>query len=125
MTDRKGRVLLMDSDHDERLTVQTWLKADGWDIGTCASPHDAQLVLKSGEYDILITEIQFSGVKGFPFVDWVLANCPGISIVVVTNAPFSWVSRLGFMRQVQMCLQQPIRREALRKVLLALKDETL
>jgi two-component SAPR family response regulator len=93
-----------------------WVEA--W---TCENPGEAISMLRSTDYDILITEIIFTGAEGFPFVDWVLANCPGIFIVVVTNAPFSWISRLGFMRHVQFCLERPLKRDALEKALRGLK----
>ncbi len=123
MPGEKGRVLLVDSDHDQRCSVDSWLSSQGWVAQACASPDEAMLMLESDNYNVLITEIQFSGPSGFSFVDWVLSNCPGTLIVVVTSAPFSWVSRLGFMRQVQFCLQRPIKRAALEKTLRALNNE--
>jgi hypothetical protein len=80
-------------------------------------------ILRSSAYDILITELQFPDSADFPLVDWVLANCPDLSVILVTDAPFSRVSKLDFVRHVQFCVEKPIKRQVLQRVLLALKDD--
>lgn len=119
----KVRVLIMESNDDEWSKVCAWLESDGWEARRCEWPYEAQSILRSSEYDVLVVGIRHSDAGHLSFLDWVLENCPGISIVVVTDAPFSWLSGLSFIGQVQFCLQKPVKRQALEKALLALKEE--
>ncbi len=89
----------------------------------CDNQDEAMSLLQTSAYGVLITELQFSDTAQFPLVDWVLANCPNLSVVLVTDAPFSWVSKLGFVRNVQFCMEKPINLQLLRRVLLALRNE--
>lgn len=123
MTWVRDRVLLLDRDHNEGRKVCTWLRCRGWEAQTCGSQDEAMSMLQSSDYNILITELQFFDTTEFILVDWALTNCPDLSVILVTDAPFSRIRKLSFVRRVQFCVEKPINRQVLLRVLLALKDD--
>src|SRR5260370_40696716 len=63
-----ARVLLVDDDPTSRLTLQTVLKAGGYNVDSAASAAEALGKLDEGEYELVLSDLQMespeAGLKG-------------------------------------------------------------
>lgn len=83
----KARLLLVD---DEPLVLdmfETILKTSGYDVFTAKNSHEAINLLKSNEFEVLVTDVLLEDLDGFEIHSRAKRIYPLISTILITGAP--------------------------------------
>jgi DNA-binding NtrC family response regulator len=83
MKDR-ARVIVIDDDPDSLGSVATALRRDGYDVHPFADPSAGLAHLASEGADVVVTDLKMPGISGMEVVARVVADYPGVSVVVLT-----------------------------------------
>ena len=81
------RLLLVDDDLLILETLQEMLKAEGFQVATCASAERAEQVLRDARppYDLVITDLVMPGRSGMDVLRTALALNPGCTVLVLSG----------------------------------------
>ncbi|MCJ2056427.1 response regulator [Methylobacterium sp. J-048] len=78
-------VLLTDDVPVVRMTVRRFLERGQHTVLECASAAEAEALLSSRPFDILVTDLWMPGRDGLTLIGWVKANRPGLPIIAITG----------------------------------------
>jgi len=84
--DRPYRVLLVDDDPVALLTWDRVLRRAGMAVTTAAGSEEALSLVATGDFDVVVTDIQMPGLSGLELLDRLLRGIPDLPVVVVTSA---------------------------------------
>lgn len=79
-----ARILLADDDKGSRDLVRRALELDGHKVVTADDGAEAQAVIQSGAFDLLVSDVQMPGLDGISLARDALARLPGIRIVLMS-----------------------------------------
>ena len=117
------RVLLVDSNRVFLRTLERTLHPDKYEIRTVQSVLDALAEISRREFDLVISEIQFSGLTGFDFLRRLREGTRGrdLPVVLITSNPSNADAERAREFGVVDMLMKPVRpqlvRQRIRKVL--------
>ena len=77
-------VLLVEDDPSVSHIIQTALKAEGIAVDSCKSVPARDVLLESGKYDLLITDVGLGEEDGLATLDAVKAHDPDLPIIVIS-----------------------------------------
>jgi len=107
------RVLVVDDDPDLRDLLEVELQGHGFFVATMHSAEDALAALANAAYDAVLTDLNLPGMPGLQFCEQVIANQPGLPVVVMT-AYASLENTIAALRiGVDDYVTKPVRGEAL------------
>jgi CheY-like chemotaxis protein len=109
------RVLVVDDDAEVRAMVADLVRAEGHSVTDVGSGAEAMALLRTKEpIDFLLTDLRMPGMDGWQVVHLAAALRPQLRLGVMSGTP-------GFNAQhrvwVDVILDKPVSREALRKAL--------
>jgi DNA-binding NtrC family response regulator len=78
------RILVVDDELVIRESLSDWLKRDGYYVDTVASGEDALALLKTHSFDILLLDIQLTGITGMEVLTQVKEAYPDIDAIMIT-----------------------------------------
>ena len=78
------RVLVVDDDPEIPELLGSYLESRGYAVRTCSSGDEAVAVLRESEFDLLVSDINMSGMNGFELLRVTRATYPRIGIVLMT-----------------------------------------
>lgn len=78
------RVLLVDDSEAMRAAIRSFLKAKGFEVADFAKGEDAIHESSSGDYDVVITDYEMSGVDGLGVLQAVQTSRPDLPVIVWT-----------------------------------------
>jgi CheY-like chemotaxis protein len=112
------RVLVVDDDAEIRATLVELLLAEGHSAMEASSGEEAVGLLRSTEViDFLLTDLRMPGMDGWELVRAAATLRPRLKLGIMSGTP-------GFTAQhrlwVDVILDKPVSREALRKALMSL-----
>jgi two-component system KDP operon response regulator KdpE len=84
MAVRQDRVLLVEDDISIRRGLKATLTALQFAIGEASTGEEALLRLRAADYDIVLMDLNMSGMGGIEACRWVRREFPKISILVIT-----------------------------------------
>ena len=79
-----GRVLVVDDHARARESVSDGLCCAGHHVNSCSSAVEALNVLKGGDFDVVITDLQMPGMNGIEFIQQMEQRKVDVQIVMVT-----------------------------------------
>lgn len=79
-----GRILIVDDDRAMCEMLEESLKRRGFDVQWRNAAEPAIEALKSGEFDVLLTDLQLPGVDGIELCRQVVSLRPDVPVVVIT-----------------------------------------
>ncbi|RLC25677.1 MAG: sigma-54-dependent Fis family transcriptional regulator [Deltaproteobacteria bacterium] len=79
-----GRILIVDDDQNMCEMLENHLKSQGFDPSWHTTAEEAFSQLKHGKIDVVLTDLQMSGMDGIDLCDRVVKNRPDIPVVVMT-----------------------------------------
>lgn len=83
-TNVSGRVLVVDDDPELREWIRLDLESHGLAPTVCGSAEEAFEALRDSTVDAVVTDLNMPGMNGLEFCERVVANRPGIPVVVMT-----------------------------------------
>jgi DNA-binding NtrC family response regulator len=78
------RILVVDDELVIRESLSDWLKRDGYYVDTVASGEEALALLKTHSFDILLLDIQLTGITGMEVLTQVKEAYPDIDAIMIT-----------------------------------------
>ncbi len=91
MHDTKGRILVVDDDHDSRMIIAHQLEKAGYDVVEAADGEQGIQAMQCGDnallIDIIICDIRMPKVNGVEAIEYFRAQFPSIPIIVITGFP--------------------------------------
>jgi two-component system phosphate regulon sensor histidine kinase PhoR len=85
------RILVIDDEKVIREGVERALGKSGYSIAKAEDGSQGVELLKSNEFDIVLTDLMMPGMDGFAVLDWIRENQPHIQVIVITG--FATVSK--------------------------------
>jgi two-component system, NtrC family, response regulator AtoC len=80
----RGRILIVDDEPEFCCVLETGLKRSGFEIATGGSREEATRCLTTGDFDVVVADINLRGESGLDLCAAVVAEHPDIPVVVVT-----------------------------------------
>jgi len=87
MSDKIGKILVVDDEHVVRQSCERILRPRGYEVDTVASPLTGLEKFASGGYDLIITDLKMPDMDGLEFVRRIRQQNTDINIVVITGFP--------------------------------------
>jgi len=81
----KPRILIVDDDTCLRITISKILRNQGYDYLEAFDFHSALSMLKTIHFDLVITDIDMSGMSGMDLLTVVKQKWPEIAVIIVTD----------------------------------------
>lgn len=93
------KILIVDDDDFCREAVEKILKSSGYATRSCSCGNEAIALLKTEEFDIMITDLQMKGMDGLELIGTAQHIAPGLSFILITGTPHrELVNRLKQIR---------------------------
>jgi len=80
-----ARVLIVDDEPFIREILASKLRSLGYRCEVCADGESASSALKSGVYDLLISDLRMPGIGGLVLIEEARRICPDTAVIVVTS----------------------------------------
>jgi len=80
----KRKILLADDDVALRRVIQFKLKQKDYDVTAVASGKEALAKIKTGNYDLLLTDMKMPGMSGIELLDSVKSIVPDLEVILIT-----------------------------------------
>lgn len=110
-------ILVVDDEEKLGRFICMLLKRAGYHAHTCQTVADAQRILMTESWNLVLADIVLSGENGFELVQWIAENCMNLSVVVMTahstHAIEAQAERLG----ISAILHKPFTIEGLRQTI--------
>ncbi len=81
------QVLVVDDEHSLRESCASLLRNEGFSVEVCGRGDDAQRLLRSGRFDILLVDLYMPRVTGLEILETALEARPGTIGIVMTGNP--------------------------------------
>jgi DNA-binding NtrC family response regulator len=106
------RVLVVDDEEAVRTTLSEMLQAGGYACSTISGGRDALKSLRSGGFDVVITDVRLSDMSGLDLLSIIRDKYPSLPVIVITGFA-SIESTIGAMRRGAVdYIPKPFTREA-------------
>ncbi|MDX1951587.1 MAG: response regulator [Verrucomicrobiota bacterium] len=86
-SDNPGRILIADDDPGFRFTTQAFLRREGYECESATNASTAYELLKTGPFDLLISDIHMPGNNGLEFIRELPREFMGLPIILMTGNP--------------------------------------
>ena len=80
----RGRVLIVDDDPAMCAMVRAHLVKRRYEVATSEVAAEAFDILRSGDFDVVVTDLQMRGMNGLELCERIAANRPDIPVIVIT-----------------------------------------
>jgi DNA-binding NtrC family response regulator len=84
-TDRKTRILILDDEPIVCKRLHPALEKVGYEVETFTNSSEAMERFKSGDFDIVITDLKMEGIDGMTFLTAVKERSPATEVIVITG----------------------------------------
>lgn len=79
-----NKILIVDDELNMRLVLQAMLKKEGYEVTTAANGLEALKILKSGQPDIVITDLKMPKLDGMGLLNEMIRHYPSIPVIIIT-----------------------------------------
>jgi DNA-binding response OmpR family regulator len=120
---RRGalRVLVVDDDPAIRELLAEILKDGGYEVAVACDGLEAEEALKSGHFDLVITDLVMPNAEGLETIQGIRGSYPGLKVIALSGAFGGSFLRVAAMLGANATLQKPVGPDelldAVRKVL--------
>jgi two-component system response regulator HydG len=81
----RGRILIVDDDHDLCVTLEQTLAEDGFQVTPRASAEDALALLDAEDFDVVVTDLKMNGTNGLELCRRIVERRADLPVVVITG----------------------------------------
>ncbi len=124
MTIRKDSILLVDDDPEVVWALGRYFTRAGFPVTACGDGEEAISLLKSKQFDTVITDIQMPRLNGLALVEWLRANRTGTRVVVMTAFGGPSIRHLSIKKGAILYLEKPVDPELLAEALSCSREES-
>lgn len=131
-----GRVLIVDDEKSMCELIETDLSSRGISSQWRTSPIEALELLKTSDFDVILTDLQMPGLNGIALCERIVANRPDIPVIVMTAfgsfdtavaairaGAYDFVSKPVELDLLALTLQRAIQHRALSEQVRVLSDQ--
>ena len=86
MSTERIRSLIIDDEEFVRLVVEQALREEGCDTRTASGGQEGLDLLRTGDFDCVITDLRMPGVDGRAVLRWVKDHQPDVDVIVLTGS---------------------------------------
>lgn len=79
-----NKILVVDDELNMRLVLKTLLKKEGYDVATASDGLEALKVLKSGDVNVIVTDMKMPKLDGMGLLDRVMREYPSTPVIIIT-----------------------------------------
>lgn len=79
-----GKVLIVDDEKLMRISLESQLKKEGYDVTSIDNAIDGLKIVKSEEFDVVLTDLRLSGISGIDFLKEIKKYNQEIIVVIMT-----------------------------------------
>lgn len=79
-----GKVLIVDDEKLMRISLESQLKKEGYNVKSIDNAFDGLKMVKSEEYDVVVTDLRLSGMSGMDFLKEIKKHNQEIIVVIMT-----------------------------------------
>mgnify|MGYP001583039320 CR=1 FL=1 len=79
-----GKVLIVDDEKLMRISLESQLKKEGYDVTSIDNAIDGLKIVKSEEFDVVLTDLRLSGISGIDFLKEIKKHNQEIIVVIMT-----------------------------------------
>jgi len=79
-----GKILIVDDEKLMRISLESQLKKEGYNVKSMDNALDGLKMVKSEEYDIVVTDLRLSGMSGMDFLKEIKKHNQEIIVVIMT-----------------------------------------
>ena len=116
-------VLVVDDEENTRIGLRELLSAEGYQVASACDGSEALDCLQSGQYELVITDINMPHMDGMVFLDQISQRHPGLDVIMMTA--FGGVD--SYLEAMNLgayeYLYKPVKIEDLRSVMQKLSQE--
>ena len=111
MASRAGRLLIVDDEAAIRFAVSEYLRGNGWTVDAAADKGEAEALIASRDYAVVIADLRltgFHGVEGLDIVQRSRELRPRARIVILTGNGTPEIEAEARRRGVDAFLKKPL-----------------
>src|SRR3954447_20779207 len=84
-THDKSRLLILDEDRIILSSLSQFLRREGYDVKTSDRPDEALAILDNGQIELLLADVNMTGIKPAEFLRDVRRRFPHVVVIVITS----------------------------------------
>src|SRR5262245_9873311 len=122
----KPRLLILDEDRIILQSLSQFLRREGYEVKTTDNPEDAFAQMESGQFELLMADINMPGVKPSDFLRDVRRRFPHVVVVVITgygsiehaveatkNGAFDYLTKPIIDDEIRVVVEKAVRQQSL------------
>ena len=82
---KSSRILVVDDEENVRITTAAILEQEGYELDTASDGHEALEKIKSGNFDLVLTDLRMEGLDGTALLQEICSKFPNVVTVVLTG----------------------------------------
>ncbi|MDO9559929.1 MAG: sigma-54 dependent transcriptional regulator [Syntrophales bacterium] len=79
-----NRILIVDDELNMRLVLQAMLKKEGYEVAAASDGLEALKMLKTGPFDIVVTDLKMPNMDGLGLLDRMIRDYPSTPVIIIT-----------------------------------------
>ena len=79
-----NRILVVDDELNMRLVLKTLLNKEGYEVATASDGLEALKVLRSGDVNVVVTDLKMPRLDGMGLLDRVIREYPSTPVIIIT-----------------------------------------
>ncbi len=111
-----GSILVVDDEERQREIYRDILQDEGYDAETAPSGETALRLLAQKRFDLVLTDLNLTGMTGVQLLTEILAADPTLAVVLITGYPSIQSAIEATKRGVYQYLEKPVDRDKLLEV---------
>ncbi|MBZ5562671.1 MAG: sigma-54 dependent transcriptional regulator [Acidobacteriia bacterium] len=111
-----GRILVVDDEERQREIYRDILVDEGYGAETAASGEAALRLLAQNRFDLVITDLNLTGMTGIQLLTEVVSEDPTVAVILITGYPSIQSAVEATRRGVYQYLEKPVDRATLLEV---------
>ena len=108
-----GSILVVDDERRQREIYRDILQDEGYEIETAPSGEAALKLLAQKRFDLVITDLNLTGMTGVQLLSEIVAADPTVAVVLITGYPSSQSALEAGKKGVRDYLEKPVDRDKL------------
>jgi DNA-binding NtrC family response regulator len=112
----EGNILVVDDEERQREIYRDILVDEGYAAETAASGEVALRLLNQNRFDLVITDLNLTGMTGLQLLSEIVAGDPTVAVILITGYPSIQSAVEATRRGVYQYLEKPVDRDKLLEV---------
>jgi len=107
----EGKILVVDDEQRQREIYRDILQGEGYEAETSASGEAALKVLAQDRFDLVITDLNLTGMNGLELLNEIVVDDPTVAVIMITGYPSIQSAVEATRKGVYEYLEKPVDRD--------------